>query len=141
MPKRFGLPVLPKPAWVHPRGSYGGSVLRSGKPGICLPSVPFQYLWGDEAQKYGAGRVIWPQAMMQAFPEHNLLADAVQQVTNGTGLANQATKLAVEIRQQAQAFDPVIKAGGGAVLAAQKIQVHVQELHQRLQAKKGNSEL
>jgi len=65
----------------------------------------------------------------------------VQQVTNGTGLANQATRLAVEIRQQAQAFDPVIKAGGGAVLAAQKIQVHVQELHQRLQVKKGNSEL
>lgn len=68
---------------VHHGGAGSASQsIRSGRPGITVPSMPFQEIWGAKIEEFGAGKLLRPSDMVAAWEQNktNLLTLAVRAV-------------------------------------------------------------
>lgn len=126
--------LFPQCAVIVHHGGAGTSsqCIRSGAPGICVPSMPFQEIWGGQLEEYGAGVFLRPQDVLQAWRNDtctNLLARAIQQAT-----ALHVRKHASELGAAAREFSKQ----AGVKLAGDATEKHLRALAQaspfRLQA-------
>ena len=99
-------------AIIHHGGAGTASqVIRSGRPGVCLPAMPFQQTWGARLVELGAGILLTPDDLVAAWLNStNALTAAIQQATSPSVVAG-AKKLAEHAQKQGgvqQAADLII---------------------------------
>lgn len=111
---------------VHHGGAGSASqAIRSGHPSICLPSMPFQEVWGAKIEEYGASALLLPDVMMSMYAQNksnNLLMAAIQ-----SSLQPTVKDKAVELGAKAWAMSKAL----GIHLAAVMIEYHLQTLMQK----------
>lgn len=111
---------------VHHGGAGSASqAIRSGRPSICLPSMPFQEVWGAKIEEYGAGALLLPDVMMSTYAQNksnNLLTAAIQSSLQPT-VKDKAAELGAKARAMSKAH--------GIHLAAVRIEYHLQMLMQK----------
>jgi sterol 3beta-glucosyltransferase len=119
--------------WLFPQCSvivhHGGAgtasqCIRSGKPCLCLPSMPFQEIWGARMEEYGAGSLLRPSDALQAWKTNrtNLLISAISRATTTV-----SRERAAELAEQASRMTRE----AGVALAADKVEFHLLELLSR----------
>lgn len=107
---------------VHHGGAGSASqAIRSGKPSICMPSMPFQQVWGGVIEEYGAGALLLPDQTLEAWRNGtNLLAAKVRTVLQG------------DTKEKARALgELVLQQPDGVSFAAVKVEEHMKELVDR----------
>lgn len=117
-------------AWLFPRCAvvihHGGAgtssqVIRSGRPGVCVPAMKFQSVWGGKIEAYGAGVLVEQQTLFQAWEDEgaNALFDAVNQA------------LTPDVQAAAQELAERARAAPGTRLAADVMESYLGDLAQR----------
>jgi UDP:flavonoid glycosyltransferase YjiC (YdhE family) len=110
---------------VHHGGAGTASqCIRSGKPCLCLPSMPFQEIWGARMEEYGAGSLLRPSDALHAWKTNrtNLLISAIARATT-----TRSRERAAELAEQASRMTRE----AGVALAADKVEFHLRELLSR----------
>lgn len=110
----------------HGGAGTSSQCIRSGRPGICMPSMPFQEVWGGQLQDYGAGVLLRPGEMLEAWKANrtNLLTESVRKAMDPS-VQEKAAELGMLAREKT----------GGVELAADKMIQHIEALrvHAKLQ--------
>lgn len=107
---------------VHHGGAGTASqVIRSGHPGVCVPSITFQEIWGGRLEEYGAGILLRPVDARNAWRENrtNLLAQSIKRALHAD-MQKRATELGELAQQHSDA--------AGVKLAADKVEFHLRAL-------------
>lgn len=107
---------------VHHGGAGSASqAIRSGKPSICIPSMPFQQVWGGAIEEFGAGTLLLPDETFAAWKNvTNLLTAAVRKV-----LESEAKEKASVLGESA------LKQPDGVNFAAAKVEEHMKDIFLR----------
>lgn len=113
--------LFPQCAVISHHGGSGtaSQCIWSGKPGLCLPAMPFQDIWGAQLEEFGAGVMLRASEMLAAWHENrtNLLMSAIQCAVTPS-VQNKASKLGTLARDGT----------GGVELAANMIMKHLETL-------------
>lgn len=105
----------------HGGAGSASQCLRSGRPGLCIPAMPFQEVWCGQLQDYGAGVTIYPREMITAWEK------------NGTNILIRAIKkvMTPEVQEAARKLGQTVENTGGVEQAANVIVQHMEDLRQR----------
>jgi sterol 3beta-glucosyltransferase len=105
----------------HGGAGTASQCIRSGRPGICIPSMSFQEIWCGQLQDYGAGVLLKHKELQESWQENrtNVLAISIQRVLQPSVLEK-----AKDLGDRAK------KVGGkaGVKLAAHKIEEELRRL-------------
>jgi sterol 3beta-glucosyltransferase len=116
--------------WLFPQCSvivhHGGAgtasqCIRSGKPCLCIPSMPFQEIWGGRLEEYGAGSLLRPSDALHAWKTNrtNLLISAISRASTELSRERAAELGGQASRKSREA---------GVSSAAEKVELHLRAL-------------
>jgi len=92
----------------HGGAGSASQCIRSGQPGLCIPSMPFQHIWCGQLQHYAAGVTLDPKQMVAMWEKNgtNVLIDAIER------------SMKPNVQKAARELCKTIENAGGVELAA-----------------------
>ena len=113
----------------HGGAGSASQCIRSGRPGLCIPSMPFQEVWCGQLQDFGAGITVDPKSMLAVWEKNgtNILVDAVKRA------------MTPNVQNVARDLGETVHSAGGVEMAAEVIVKHMDELRRRKLLESGSS--